>query len=236
MAQDHNDIYSIVEKLAILEGRLTPTSVKHGLNSQQRSVPQMPALFKPKTQKILGGDADAKNPMSGYMVGSDESVESNKEMVEDVLDKVKRSFTDFIKNVEDEIKDSDIKDKKHEDTDLKKKEKKDRDLVSKTVDESPEMDDEQDQEDLPSDYAYQRGENPYDAPEPQIESAPVKTLTNECGLWEMHGNERDGFEVRRGGRSLPTRFKDLDEAQMAVEMFAHRRRKADESQDYMEER
>jgi hypothetical protein len=235
MAQDHNDIYSIVEKLAILEGRLTPTSVKHGLNSQQRSVPQMPALFKPKTQKILGGDADAKNPMSGYMVGSDESAEPNKEMVEDVLDKVKRSFTDFIKNVEDEIKDSDIKDKKSEDTDLKKKEKKDRDLVSKTV-ESPEMDDEEDQEDLPSDYAYQRGENPYDAPEPQIESAPVKTLTNECGLWEMHGNERDGFEVRRGGRSLPTRFKDLDEAQMAVEMFAHRRRKADESQDYMEER
>ena len=236
MAQDHNDIYSIVEKLAILEGRLTPASVKHGLNSQQRSVPQMPALFKPKTQKILGGDADAKNPMSGYMVGSDESAEPNKEMVEDVLDKVKRSFTDFIKNVEDEIKDSDIKDKKSEDTDLKKKEKKDRDLVSKTVDESPEIDDEEDQEDLPSDYAYQRGENPYDAPEPQVESAPVKTLTNECGLWEMHGNERDGFEVRRGGRSLPTRFKDLDEAQMAVEMFAHRRRKADESQDYMEER
>ena len=236
MAQDHNDIYSIVEKLAILEGRLTSTSVKHGLNSQQRSVPQMPALFKPKTQKILGGDADAKNPMSGYMVGSDESAEPNKEMVEDVLEKVKRSFTDFIKHVEDEIKDSDIKDKKSEDTDLKKKEKKDRDLVSKTVDESPEMDDEEDQEDLPSDYAYQRGENPYDAPEPQIESAPVKTLTNECGLWEMHGNERDGFEVRRGGRSLPTRFKDLDEAQMAVEMFAHRRRKADESQDYMEER
>jgi hypothetical protein len=236
MTTDHNDIYSIVEKLAILEGRLTPTSVKHGLNPQQQSVPQMPALFKPKTQKILGGDADAKNPMSGYMVGADESAEPNKEMVEDVLDKVKRSFTDFIKNVEDEIKDSDIKDKKSEDTDLKKKEKKDRDLVSKTVDESPEIDDEEDQEDLPSDYAYQRGENPYDAPEPQIESAPVKTLTNECGLWEMHGNERDGFEVRRGGRSLPTRFKDLDEAQMAVEMFAHRRRKADESQDYMEER
>jgi hypothetical protein len=174
--------------------------------------------------------------MSGYMVGADESAEPNKEMVEDVLDKVKRSFTDFIKNVEDEIKDSDIKDKKSEDTDLKKKEKKDRDLVSKTVDESPEPDDEEDQEDLPSDYAYQRGENPYDAPAPQIESAPVKTLTNECGLWEMHGNERDGFEVRRSGRSLPTRFKTLDEAQMAVEMFAYRRGKQDESQDYMEER
>ena len=69
MAQDHNDIYSIVERLAILEGRITPATVKHGLNNQQKSVPQMPALFKPKTQKILGGDADDKNPMSGYAVG-----------------------------------------------------------------------------------------------------------------------------------------------------------------------
>jgi len=253
MTTDHNDIYSIVEKLAILEGRLTPTSVKHGLNPQQRSVPQMPALFKPKTQKILGGDADAKNPMSGYMVGSSESAEPNKEMVEDVLDKVKRSFTDFIKNVEDEIKDSDIKDKKSEDTDLKKKEKKDRDLVSKTVDESPEPDDEDDWYDengRPSESGcYDAGGRYHPDREPDMdagydaykerdytESAPVKTLTNECGLWEMHGNERDGFEVRRGGRSLPTRFKNLDEAQMAVEMFAHRRRKQDESQDYMEER
>ena len=55
---EHNDIYSIVERLAILEGRITPSTVKHGLNSQQRSVPQMPALFRPKTQKILGGDPD----------------------------------------------------------------------------------------------------------------------------------------------------------------------------------
>ena len=71
MAQDHNDIYSIVERLAILEGRITPASVKHGLNKQQKSVPQLPALFKPKTEKILGGNPNAKNPMSGYMVGDD---------------------------------------------------------------------------------------------------------------------------------------------------------------------
>ena len=236
MTTDHNDIYSIVEKLAILEGRLTPTTVKKGLNPQQKSVPQMPALFKAKTQKILGGDPSEKNPMSGYAVGGCEESINEEEVAEDILEKVKRSFTDFIKHVEDEIKDSDLKDKKQDDSDIKKKEKQDRDLVAKTVDESPEPEDEDDQEDLPSDYAYQRGESPYDAPEPQTESAPVKTLTNECGLWEMHGNERDGFEVRRAGRSLPTRFKNLDEAEMAVEMFAHHRRKSDESQDYMEER
>ena len=52
----------------------------------------------------------------------------------------------------------------------------------------------------------------------------------------MHGDEQEGFEIRRAGRCLPTRFKNLDEAEMAVKMFAHRRRKGNESQDYMEEK
>jgi hypothetical protein len=134
---DHNDIYSIVERLRLIETAITPATVKKGLNAQQKSVPQLPALFKPKTQKILGGNANAKNPMSGYAVGSGESVDHDEEMVEeavateDVLDRVKKSFTDFIKSVEDEITDTDIKDKKREDTDLKKKDKKDRDLMAK---------------------------------------------------------------------------------------------------------
>ena len=239
MAQDHNDIYTIVEKLAILEGRITPTGVKKGLNPQQRSVPQMPALFKPKTQKILGGNPNARNPMSGYMVGSGESAEHEQavleaEMAEDVLEKVKKSFTDFIRQAEEEIKDSDIKDKKQEDTDLKNKDAKDRGLRAKDQPVATDSDDD-DQQDLPSDLAYQRGESPYDAPERQTESAPVKTVANKCGVYEMHGNEHDGFEVRRMGRCLPTRFTTLDEAEMAIEMFAHRRKMADESQDYLDE-
>ena len=138
--QDHNDIYSIVEKLAILEGRITPTNVRHGLNAQQKSVPQLPALFKPKTQKILGGNPNAKNPMSGYAVGggAEESEEDDRpmvegEMAEDVLDKVKKSFQDFIKSAEEKIEDADIKEKKREDRDLKKKEKHDRDLIAKEI-------------------------------------------------------------------------------------------------------
>jgi hypothetical protein len=51
----------------------------------------------------------------------------------------------------------------------------------------------------------------------------------------MHGNEHDGFEIRRGSRCLPSRFASLDEAEMALEMFAHRQRMADESQDYIDE-
>jgi hypothetical protein len=204
VAQDHNDIYTIVEKLALLEGRITPATVKKGLNPQQKSVPQLPALFKPKTISVLGAKKDPKHPMTGYAVGADESLAEEQEMAEDVLEKVKKSFTEFIKSVEEEIEDSDIKEKKHEDTDLKNKEVKDRALIAKVVA-------------VPT------------------ESASIKTIANEMGIWEMHGNERDGFEIQRSGRCLPTKFSSLDEAEMAVEMFAHRRKITDEAQDYLDE-
>ena len=218
MAQEHNDIYSIVERLRVLE---------EGLDKNQRSVNQLGATFKPKTVAVLTAKQDPKNPMAGKMVGGSESAEPEEEMLEDVLDKVKRSFTDFIKNVEEEIEDSDIKEKKRGDSDIKEKKREDRDLIAK-----------EDTSELDSALS---GVIPAQQPagEPGVsikETAPVKTMTNECGLWEMHGNEQDGFEIRRAGRCLPTRFKNLDEAEMAVKMFAHRRRKDNDSQDYMEER
>ena len=67
------------------------------------------------------------------------------------------------------------------------------------------------------------------------ESAPVKTVTNECGLWEVHGDEPSGFEIRHGNRAMRSRFKTIDEAVMALEMFAARKKIQDESKDYIEE-
>ena len=228
---DHNDIYSIVERLRLIETAITPATVKKGLNAQQKSVPQLPALFKPKTQKILGGNANAKNPMSGYAVGSSESVEHD-EVAEDILDRVKRSFTDFIKSVEDDITDSDIKDKKREDTDLKSRDKKDRDLVAKVM---PVAEDPTEQEPVNSIAPIVEPQAPIVNPT-YAESAPVKTMTMEDGnIVEIHGNEHDGFEIRREGRCMRSRFENLDHAVMALEMFQARRRKADESQDYMDE-
>jgi hypothetical protein len=51
----------------------------------------------------------------------------------------------------------------------------------------------------------------------------------------MHGDEQSGFEIRRAGRCLPTRFNTLDEAELALEMFAHRQRHRDEAADYIDE-
>jgi len=230
VAQDHNDIYSIVERLRVLE---------EGLDKNQRSVNQLGPTFKPKTVAVLTAKTDPKNPMAGKLVGGDESVEREEavleaDMAEDVLAKVEKSFKDFIKQAEEQIKDSDIKEKKQEDTDLKNKDAKDRGLKAKDQPVTTDPDDDE-QQDLPSDLAYQRGESPYDAPEPQTESAAVKTVMNEYGVYEMHGNERDGFEIRSGGRCMPSRFRNLDQAEMAIEMFAHRRKMADESKDYLDE-
>jgi hypothetical protein len=223
MSQDHNDIYSIVERLRVLE---------EGLDKNQRSVNQLSATFKPKTVAVLTAKKDPKNPMAGKLVGSDESVESDSpmleaEMAEDVLEKVKQSFTDFIKQAEKSI-DQEVQEKKHEDTDLKNKDKKDRDLIAKA---SPVAEDPTQEE----------------PPEPTMsavpiksptygESAPVKSIQlNDTMICEIHGNERDGFEIRRAGRSLPTRFRNIEQAEMALEMFRARLQRQAESQDYLDE-
>jgi hypothetical protein len=217
MAQDHNDIYTIVERLRVLE---------EGLNKNQKSVNQLSATFKPKTVAVLTAKTDPKNPLAGKMVGGCEESEELDEaaVAEDILEKVKRSFTDFVKEIED-IQDSDLKDKKHDDTDIKAKDTKDRTLVAK------------EESELGSALS---GVIPAAQPagEPGVsmkESTAVKTITNECGLWEVHGDEHSGFEIRHGNRKLPTRFRNLDEAELALEMFNARQRRRDEAADYIDE-
>ena len=227
MTHDHNDIYSIVERLRILE---------EGLNTNQKSVNQLSATFKPKTVAVLTAPKDPKNPMAGKLVGGcEESKELDEKPLEetitseDTLSKVKASFADYLKSIADEIKqDTDLKDKKKEDTDLKKKDKTDRDLVARLAEGESEL------------SSALSGVVPAEQPagEPGVsmkESTAVKTITNECGLWEVHGNEKSGFEIRHGNRKLPTRFKNLDEAELALEMFNSRRKKRNEAQDYIEE-
>jgi hypothetical protein len=223
---DHNDIYSIVERLRMLE---------EGLDKNQRSVNQLGATFKPKTVAVLTAKTDPKNPLAGKLVGGSESAEDDREPVEeavateDVVEKVKNSFKDFIKTVEKQIVDTDIKEKKREDTDLKSKQRKDRDLIAK---DRPVAEDPTQQEIPGTTMTSAPITNPTYG-----ESAPVKTVTMEDGVMcEIHGNERDGFEIRRGVRALPTRFKNMAQAEMAMEMYQARMRKQNESQDYMEER
>lgn len=203
-----DDIRVILERMAALEADLTPVGVKHGLNKQQRGVPQLPALFKPKHISVLTNPTDPQHPMKNYFVGA--SKENNKEPVEegaveeDVLSKVKKGLTDYLKSIEDEIRgDSDLKDRKPDTRELRGKDekKKDHELMVSA-------------------------------------SHPVKTHTMEDGSnCEIHGDEKNGFVIRRGHRELPTRFESLDEATMALEMFLARRPRpvVDATDDYVDE-
>lgn len=61
----------------------------------------------------------------------------------------------------------------------------------------------------------------------------VKTITTDDGHEiKIHGNEDDGFRITIKNKEAKTRFKDLEEAVMACEMFCARRNK---NKDYLEE-
>ena len=65
----------------------------------------------------------------------------------------------------------------------------------------------------------------------------VKTITTDDGHEiKIHGNEDDGFRITVKNKTHSARFKNLDDAGMAVEMFCNRRRQQDQNQDYVEER
>lgn len=229
-----NDIRDIIERLAILEGRITPTTVKHGLNPQQKHVPQLPALFKPKHISVLTNKTDPEHPMHDYMVG--DSVEHKEEAIEEeildeakvdeekLLDKVKKSLSDYLTSVADQYRDDSIS-KKAKDRDLGER-AKDKDLVAKELDEDP----------TEEDPVTQAGTAPVENPT-YAESACVKSITLEDGrVCEIHGDEHTGFEIRHGNNRMQRKFKNIDEATMAIEMFRAKQRKQDESQDYVEEK
>jgi len=230
-----DEIYTIMQRLALIEGSLTPVDVKKGLNTQQKSVPQMPALFSmPDQGPVLGGDPDKKAPGSGYMVGSDESVEQEEEILdeaitsEDQLDKVKKSFAEYLDSIADEKKDTDLKDKVKGDSDIKEKNTKDASIIAKQITAVAENPTEEDP-------VVQMPTAPTQEPV-YTESAPVKTIALEDGrACEIHGDERRGFEIRHNGRAMKSRFKNLDQAQMALEMYVARHQQQDESADYIEE-
>ena len=72
-----------------------------------------------------------------------------------------------------------------------------------------------------------------------IIETPVKTVAMEDGaVLEIYGDQGRGFEVRHGGRSLPTRFPNIDHADMAVKIFQKRRQQQQSNlnQDYLEEK
>jgi hypothetical protein len=217
-----DDIANILKRLAVIESDTTPVSVKKGLNKQQKSVPQLPALFKPENISPVLGSDNQKKPLGKNMVGDSVQpvrsalAERMAEIDEDMLSKVKKDLTQYLDRLEQKAK-QEIQDKNPAKAD--------------DQDEYDEQSQEESQEPMMSGTAMM-------SPVSVGESGPVKTITLEDGTClECWGDQRRGFEIRHQGRILPSKFRDLDEAEMAVEMFrAHRRSLSqDPSQDYLEE-
>lgn len=188
-----DDIKNMLDKLRLLEGTVTSSALpKRGLNKQQKSVPELPALFKPKDiSPVLGGKKDPRHPTADYFVGGE-----SKEMSEDLLSNVRRTLDDYLQDIEQKLE-----------------KQKDRDLISKAG------------QDIQKD--------------PLRDLLPVKTIATDDGKdMRIHGNEDDGFVIRIRDRPMKARFRTLDEAEMACELFAAHRRNRNmeaQAQDYVEE-
>jgi hypothetical protein len=241
-------IYKIIERLALVEGKTTPVSVKHGLNAQQKSVGQLPALFKPHNiSPTLTKKPYQKNPLAGKLVG--DSVEPTKspleeamqEVEEDMISKVKANFADYLEKLEKQ---------NHLDSHLVKKAKKelnigDDDEVDEQEVEEATWDSDVAPPSDPADTEVAHGIEDHLAadvaapasPMAAVSESPAKTYTLEDGTClECWGDDDNGYEVRHGERRLPTRFPNIDHADMAVKLFQKRRQKQDLSQDYIEEK
>jgi hypothetical protein len=217
-----DDIANILKRLAIIESDITPVSVKKGLNQQQKSVPQLPALFRPENISPVLGSNNQKKPLGKNMVGDSVQpvrnalAERMAEIDEDMLSRVKKDLTQYLDKLEQKAK-QEIQDKNPAKPD--------------DQDDYEEDAQEESQEPMMSGTAMM-------SPVSVAEYGPVKIITLEDGTClECWGDQSRGFEIRHGGRILPSRFGNLDEAEMAVEMYqAHRRGLLqDPSQDYLEE-
>jgi hypothetical protein len=166
---------------------------------------------------------------SGTLPGEAPALQEAKVDEEKLLDKVKKSLTDYLASVEEKLEkkiDRDLGEKPAA-RDIGKKDKNDKDLVAK----AKELDEDPTQEDPVIQTPTMPQQDPTYA-----ESAPVKTITMEDGrICEIHGNEHSGFEIRHGNRTMKSRFKNIDEAAMALEMYCARTKKQDQSADYIEE-
>jgi hypothetical protein len=244
------DIRNILERItAIEQGKTTPAVVKHGLNAQQKSVPQLPALFKPKGIKVLNAKTDPKHPMAGYAVGTGESAvpkmssleEAMAKVEEDMLGKVKADLNSYLDRLEKKMAGDDgQRDKGTPDLDrLEKKTRVDRDLIDKAVNaiEKGQAEEQQVAED-PTEQDLMTAPPPAPVQDPVLpESAgPVFTMEMSDGsCLECWGDEGRGFEIRRQGRSMPARFNKVDHARMAMDLFRNRWDRQDRGQDYIEE-
>lgn len=212
------DISNLLKRLTLIESDITPVAVRRGLNPQQKSADQLPALFQPKGISVLGSPTDPEHPMQGQMVGDDvqqsaapTSLESTMGSVEEImLEKVRQDLNSYLDA-------------------LKNTTKVDQQLVQKAkqgigIDEDP-------TESEPPPAA-----TPEPVTNPVMPESAVTTIALEDGrTCEVYGDTDSGYKIGHGERRLASRFKTLEQAMMAVEMYKRRGAVAAQNTDYLDE-
>jgi hypothetical protein len=226
-----DDISKILDRLRMIESDLTPVSVKKGLNKQQKPVPQLPALFKPENISPVLTNQSQKKPLGKNMVGDSREpvalARHMSEIDEDMLSRVRQDLGQYLDYLEAK-KDDELEDKKK---------RLERQATEKVQDRNPAKPGDQQE--------YDETEEPMMSgtammsPVSVGECNYVKTIALEDGAeFECWEHPESGIEIRHGDRVLPSRFRSMADADMAVNMFgAHRRgQPQDPSSDYLEEK
>jgi len=200
------------------EYRQGHNAARDATNPHQEGTTAWTRWLKGRTDRI-----GPKATQGGFMKNLQEEMT---EIEEDMLSRVKKDLTNYLDMLEKKVRvDRDLRDK----------------AVDAVIKGQAEEDDAATQEPVGEDPTTQDTESePPPAPQQDVitaESYAVKTVTMEDGVMlEIHGDQGRGFEVRREGRSMPSRFRSLAEAETAIELFRSRRRTLDADQDYLEER
>ena len=245
---EHDDIYRILESL----------------DAAQKSVKQLPALFKPaQTSPQLDGPYPGKNATRGYLVGEGEGDDNPMAMavrrriinqnphwiVKYGVDAIEYAIDEVVGNDDwDEIGSSDVSAYMDQLGQYLRDHYSDR---SEMDDRKPFAEGaETATEDVISTMKKKLGDYLQDVasaikkdpdlvdkiPQDIDQIKAVKTIKTDDGHEiKIHGNEDDGFRISIKNKDLKTAFRNLDEATMACEMYCARRRKQAESADYIEE-
>jgi hypothetical protein len=216
-----SSIADLLRRLTLIESDITPVSVKSGLNAQQKSVDQLPALFRPKNIRALGSATDPEHPMRHNMVGDDLQIdvaqspleEKMHGVEEEIVDKVRRDLNSYL----DALRNTTQPDRR-----LVKKAKQGVGIRS--------MDEDPTQSEPPPAYTPEPTINPV-----MPESAVTKIAMEDGRTCEVYGDTDRGFEIGHNGRRLKNRFKTLEQATLAIEIYQRRCAGQAQNRDYLDE-
>ncbi len=246
---EHNDIYRILENL----------------DAAQKSVKQLPALFRPAdTSPQLSGPYPGRNATLGYLVGEGEEQENAmaqavlRRIVNQHPEWITRYGVEFLMQAVDDVTEGDTDWDEIGSSDVSAYVRYVKDVLDDRMGDRSEMADRKPfaeardtaTEDVLDTMKRRLGDYLQDVakaikkdpdlkdriPKDIDQIKSVKTMKTDDGHEiKITGNEDDGFRVTIKNRQSKTKFPNLDEASMAVEMFCARRRSAAESADYIEE-